>query len=105
SVGVLILLWCAGNRDFVSAWVLIFFAAALIIFFAGSARYLLPLVLPLAILASRGVSSRWLYIGASVELALSLSLAVVNYQHWDGYRQFAHALEPQTKNRRVWING
>ena len=93
-----------------SAWVLIFFAAALAVFFAGSARYLLPLVLPVAILASRYVRLRWLVAGAAGELALSLALAVVNYQHWDGYRQFARALAPQlqtkhAQTKRVWING
>jgi Dolichyl-phosphate-mannose-protein mannosyltransferase len=105
SVGVLVLLWCVENRDFASAWVLIFFAAALIVFFAGSARYLLPMVVPVAILASRRLNPKWLYAGAAIELMLSLTLAVVNYQHWDGYRQFARALAPQAQTKRVWING
>ncbi len=106
SIGLLTILWSAGNRrDFLAAWVLIFFAAALIIFFAGSARYLLPLVLPVAILASRQVPARWLYAGLCAQFALSLGLAIVNYQHWDGYRQFARALAPQVESKRVWING
>ena len=106
SVGLLVLLWCIENyRDFLAAWILIFFGAALIIFFAGSARYLLPLVLPVVILASRGVPERWLYAAAACELILSVSLASVNYQHWDGYRQFARSLAAQTEWKRTWING
>lgn len=106
SVGALVLLWCIENyRDFLCAWILIFFGAALIVFFAGSARYLLPLVLPVAILASRRVDRRWLFAAAALELSLSMSLALVNYQHWDGYRQFARALAPQVQYERTWING
>ena len=106
SVGVLVLLWCIENhRDFLAAWILIFFGAALIVFFAGSARYLLPLVLPLAILASRRVQESWLYAAAACELLLSLSLASVNYRHWDGYRQFARSLAAQSEGKRTWING
>ncbi|MGI8741829.1 MAG: ArnT family glycosyltransferase [Bryobacteraceae bacterium] len=106
SVGVLALVWCRENyRDFLSAWVLIFFGAALIIFFAGAARYLLPLVLPIAILASRRLNRQWLYGAAFLELLLSLGLAAVNYQHWDGYRQFARSLNPQVETRRTWVNG
>ena len=106
SVGALVLLWCIENYlDFLAAWILIFFGAALIVFFAGSARYLLPLVLPVAILASRRLDVRWLYAAAALELSLSMSLALVNYQHWDGYRQFARSLAPQMQYKRTWING
>ncbi len=106
SIGTLVLLWCGENyRDFLCSWILMFFGAALIVFFAGSARYLLPLVLPVAILASRRVHPRWLFAAAGLELILSLSLAAVNYQHWDGYRQFARALAPQMQSKRTWING
>lgn len=106
SVGVLVLVWCSEHyRDFLSGWILIFFGAALVIFFAGSARYLLPLILPVAILASRGMSSRLLYGAAFLELLLSLALAIVNYQHWDDYRQFARSLTPQVESKRTWVNG
>lgn len=106
ATGLVILLWSATHyRDFAAAWVLVFFAAALVLFFAGSARYLLPLALPVAILVSREVRPRWLYAGAAAGFALSLALAVVNYQHWDGYRRFAAALQPEAATRRVWING
>ena len=47
-----------GTR-FLLAWIGIFFAGALVIFFSGSARYLLPMAAPVAILASR-LPVKWL---------------------------------------------
>ena len=106
AIGVGMLVWCGRHaRDFLSQWVLIFFAGALVIFFAGSARYLLPIALPIAILATQRVGSRLLAISLAAGFALSIALAMVNYQHWDGYRQFALAIEPDVKTKRVWING
>ena len=108
SVGIGLLVLAAALqrwREFPSAWILLFFGAALILFFAGSARYLLPIALPVAILVARELPARWLYAGVACELVLSVGLAVVNYQHWDGYRTFARSLADQTENRRVWVNG
>ncbi len=106
AIGVGILIWCAGNwRDFLAQWVLIFFAGALAIFFAGSARYLLPVALPLAILATRRAKLVWIKVAFGAGLALSVTLAIVNYQHWDGYRQFARELKSETESKRVWVNG
>src|SRR5260370_24906628 len=76
AVGTGILIWCARNwRDFLAQWVLIFFAGALVVFFAGSARYLLPIALPIAILATRRIGLRWIQAAVIFELALSLGLA------------------------------
>ena len=106
AVGAGILIWCARNwRDFLAQWVLIFFACALVIFFAGSARYLLPVAAPVAILATRRIRPEWLYAGLACGLLLSLGLAIVNYQHWDGYREFAARLKKDVESRRVWVNG
>ncbi|HTA72395.1 MAG TPA: glycosyltransferase family 39 protein [Bryobacteraceae bacterium] len=106
AVGAGILIWCARNwRDFLAQWVLIFFTGALIVFFAGSARYLLPIALPVVILATRKMGLRWIQGAVVCELVLSLGLAIVNYQHWDGYRQFARGLANDAKTKRVWING
>jgi len=106
AIGVGILIWCARNwRDFLAQWVLIFFGGALLIFFAGSARYLLPIALPLAILATRRVKLHWTKVAFGAGLALSATLAIVNYQHWNGYRQFARELKSETESKRVWING
>jgi len=118
GVGVLILThWARSVRSairsycpeelFLAGWGLLFFAAALALFFAGSARYLLPIAAPAAILASRRMANRpaWLAAGFACQLALSLAMARVNYEHWDGYRRFAQALAPEAANARVWING
>src|SRR5579863_5759899 len=86
---------------FLLAWMAIFFAGALVIFFAGSARYLLPMAAPVTLLASR-LRPRLLAIGYGVQLLLSLEFATVNYQHWDGYRLFAQKLQPLAAGHRVW---
>jgi hypothetical protein len=70
------------------------------VFFAGSARYLLPMAAPVALLASR-LRPRWLAAGFAAQMVLALGLAVVNYQHWDGYRQFA----ARVQGARVWVDG
>jgi hypothetical protein len=78
-------------------WIALFFAGALAIFFAGSARYLLPLALPVCILASE---SRFAKPALAVQAVLAMAMAAVNYQHWDGYRQ----IQPPAA-RRVFVNG
>jgi hypothetical protein len=89
---------------FLVAWIALFFAGALAVFFSGSARYLLPMAAPVALLASR-LPRKWLAAGFAAQMALSLGLAAANYQHWEGYRRFAGELRAQTAGRRVWVNG
>ena len=89
---------------FLAAWIALFFSGAVVLFFAGSARYLLPMAAPMALLVSR-LRPRWLAIGFAAQLALSLALATVNYQHWDGYRLFARQIRPMTTGHRVYIDG
>ena len=104
ATGALILGWLwRERREFMAAWALIFFGGALVVFFAGSARYLLPLAAPLGILVSR--TGRWFPLAIPAHLALGLALAAANYQHWDGYRQFASLLPAESEMKRVWING
>ncbi|HYP06401.1 MAG TPA: hypothetical protein VER03_09185 [Bryobacteraceae bacterium] len=86
--------------DFLSAWVALFFAAALVIFFAGSARYLLPMAAPVAMLASR--ERRWVWPAFAANLALALALAWTNYQHWDAYRRVVGGIRQEMQERRVW---
>ncbi|MEO7144521.1 MAG: hypothetical protein ABI165_13565, partial [Bryobacteraceae bacterium] len=107
GLGLLVLVWCAlhARQDFLAAWVILFFGAALAIFFAGAARYLLPIAAPAAILASRKLSRTWLAAGVILQLPVSLGLACVNYQHWDGYRKFAKSLAKECSEKRVWVNG
>ncbi len=94
------------DRDtaFLAAWMALFFAGAAVLFFAGSARYLLPMAAPLALLVSR-LRTRWLAAGFAAQMTLSLALATVNYQHWDGYRRFARRIRPATAGHRVYIDG
>jgi len=91
------------SLQFLLAWIAIFFAGALIIFFAGAARYLLPIAAPAALLASR-LRPRWLAFGVAANLVLGLGLAAANWQHWDAYRRFAQDLAWPAKNR-VWVDG
>jgi 4-amino-4-deoxy-L-arabinose transferase-like glycosyltransferase len=93
------------EESWLIAWVLIFFAAALVFFFAGSARYLLPIAAPVAILVANRLDARWLAAGFVLHLALGFALATVNYQHWGGYRDFVRSLAAEFASRRVWING
>jgi len=90
--------------SFLRWWILLFFAYALAVFFAGSARYLLPLGAPLAILTARA-APRFVLPGVALNLLLGLGLAWVNYQHWDGYRTLTASLARDIGQKRVWVNG
>ncbi|MBM3784701.1 MAG: glycosyltransferase family 39 protein [Acidobacteria bacterium] len=85
----------ARHHKWLGQWTLLFFAAALALFFAGAARYLLPLTLPIAIIAAERAKP-WHVLATAVP---GVALAVVNYQHWDAYRQIS------IPERRVWANG
>jgi len=99
-----------GSRDedrfFLSAWLILFFVAALALFFAGSARYLLPLAAPLCLLVTRSLAERprWLATGVVFQAGLALGLAWMNYQHWDAYRRFVASLHDEFAQHRVWVN-
>ena len=86
------------NR-FLWLWAGIFFAGALVIFFAGAARYLLPMALPLCIVAAQ---SRLAWVALVLQLVLGTGRAVVNYEHWNAYPQIARDIP---KARRVFVNG
>ena len=104
--GAFLLSWKRRDREtsFLGAWIALFFAGAAMLFFAGSARYLLPMAAPVVLLVSR-LRTRWLAAGFAAQIALSLALASVNYQHWDGYRRFAAEMRIRTAGHRVYIDG
>jgi hypothetical protein len=104
--GAVLLAWKRRNRDtaFLAAWIALYFGGAVAVFFAGSARYLLPMAAPVALLVSR-LRPRWLAVAFAAQMALSLALATVNYQHWDGYRRFARQIRAATAGHRVYIDG
>ncbi len=98
------------RQAFLTYWVVLFFAAALVLFFAGSARYLLPLAAPLAILLALHYEDRPLVLAAAFlwSLSIGLGLAWVNDQHWDAYRTAIHDARlplPDGSARRLWVNG
>ncbi|BDC50131.1 hypothetical protein F183_A24470 [Bryobacterales bacterium F-183] len=90
-----------SNTWFLLAWIGIFFAGALAAFFAGSARYLLPIAAPLCILAS---TSRFAIPAIVLQATIGIGLAIVNAQHWNGIRDFANSL-PLEGVRRVFVHG
>jgi hypothetical protein len=108
--GAVVLAWRKrreADTRFLLAWIALFFAGALVIFFAGSARYLLPMAAPVALLASR-LSTRWLAAGFAANLAIGLGLTAANAEHWDAYREFAHEqkhLMGAQPTHRVWVDG
>jgi len=85
------------------AWIAIFMAGVLAVFFAGSARYLLPIAAPMVLLASR-LPKRSLAVAFTLQLALGICLAVANYQHWDAYRRAAAQFHDRTFRQRVFVD-
>jgi Dolichyl-phosphate-mannose-protein mannosyltransferase len=105
--GAAILAWRdRRNRDtrFLLAWIALFFAGAVVVFFAGSARYLLPIAAPVALLASR-LRPRWLAIGFAAQLILAMGLAIENYGHWSAYRSLAPTIARLADGHRIWVDG
>ncbi len=107
GIGVMIL-WRVDG--FLGWWIRIFFAAAVILFFAGSARYLLPIAPAICIWAANKISEDRLTFAIAAQMMLAGMLAVTNYQHWDGYKQFVEKLKPQIQatldaNQDVWVDG
>jgi hypothetical protein len=94
----------ANPERFLAAWVILFFAAALAAFYAGAARYLLPLAAPLALLAARSAARPLLAAGVAIQLVFSLLLATAYYQYVLQYRDAAARLEPLAESRRLWFN-
>lgn len=106
--GILVLVFTAQSlrkNIFLSAWIFAFFACAIAVFFAGSARYLLPMAAPVILLVANRVPAPILRAGVAIQFALSIALAISNYQHWDGYREFARSLAKETAAKRTWVNG
>jgi hypothetical protein len=91
------------ETQFLLAWIVIFFGSALVIFFAGSARYLLPIAAPMAMLAA-SLPRRWVAAGFALQMTFSLGLALMNYQHWNAYRVYAASLSTVLENHRVWVD-
>lgn len=111
ACGVLALCWAtvrlrSREERFLAAWLLLYFAAALAIFFAGAARYLLPLAAPLVLLVVRVFRGRprVLYAALAFNLILGLAAAWVNAAHWRGSRSFVAEAMPLAQGARVWTS-
>lgn len=83
-------------------WVRIYFAASVVLFFAGAARYLLPLAPPLAILAAERLGARRLTAAIASQAMLAFALAYAAMQHWEGYREIAGKIE---LGRQTYVAG
>ena len=104
----LILIWAVpriwrerklADTRFLLWWSGVWLAASWVLFYSGSARYLLPMAPAVVILATRA-PIRWVQVTFAVQFVISLGLATVSYQHWDGYRQFAAKIS----GKRVWVD-
>ncbi len=95
-----------ADERFLAGWVLLFFSLAVLVFFAGAARYLLPIGAAVAILTTRWLAARpgLLAAGAAASAALGLALAAVNAQHWNQSRAFVASVRQEIAARRTWIN-
>lgn len=91
ALGVLILWRVQG---WLGWWVRFYFAASLVLFFAGAARYLLPLAPPLAILAADRLGRRRLALSAAAQAALGFALAWAAMHHWQAYKDIAEKIPP-----------
>lgn len=94
ALGVLILWRVEG---WLGWWIRIYFAASLVLFFAGAARYLLPLAPPLAILAAARLSRRRLLAAAAAQAVLAFALAWAAMEHWQSYKDIAERIQPVPK--------
>ena len=89
-LGIQTLRWLWARRSSAPLpawWCLAYFAFALVAFFAGSARYLLPLAVPLAILFVRELHTRPGRLAAAlvINIALGLALSHADYEFARAY--------------------
>jgi hypothetical protein len=93
------------TADYLQAWFALFFGFALIVFFAGSARYLLPIAAPLAIVTVNQLKDRrrLLIAGFASQLALSLALNRANFDHWNAYRSAVRQVKNTLATQRSWV--
>jgi len=112
GIGLMVIVYCVSllrSRDaderFLAAWVVVFFAGALVGAYAGAERYLLPIAAPLAILAGRSLAGRprWFTAGFACQCIISLGLAFMNYQHWNAYCEFVARHRDDIQNHRTWV--
>ena len=92
------------DTQFLLAWIGFFFAGAVVVFFAGSARYLLPIAAPVALLASR-LRPRWLALGFALQMALSVGLAMETTITGPPIALWLQLSRVLRTDHRVWVDG
>jgi hypothetical protein len=104
AIGVVVLIKVDG---FLGWWIRLFFAAALILFFAGSARYLLPIAPAVCLWAAKRLNEERLTYAIGAQMALAGVLTLANYQHWQAYKDFidTHVVPLTAQSKRVWVAG
>ena len=102
GVNALVWLWEARRQPVLAAWCLLYFAFACVAFFAGAARYLLPLAAPMVLLFTIQFRDRprmlWLALAVNLILGLNISFAAYEFA-----RVYAHVAPPPT--RPFLVNG
>jgi hypothetical protein len=92
-------------RQLPALWIVFFFLVAIGVFYAGSARYLLPIAPALGVLvANLRVPRGWLAAGLAANFALGLALAAAERRDANAYRDIAKEAAVLAKGRRVWSN-
>jgi len=93
GVNALVWLWESRRQPVLAAWCLLYFAFACVAFFAGAARYLLPLAAPMVLLFVIQFRERprvlWLALAVNVVLGLNISFAAYEFA-----RVYAHVPPP-----------
>jgi hypothetical protein len=103
GVQALVWLWQARRSNrWLASWCLLYFAFASVAFFAGAARYLLPLVAPMVLLFVLQYQNRprWLALALAVNLVLGLNLSFAEYEFSRVYAQV-----PPPPGRTFLVNG
>jgi hypothetical protein len=85
ALGANALLWlweCRRRNAVLAAWCLLYFGFAALVFFAGAARYLLPLAAPMVLLFVLQFQERprWLALALGVNVVLGLSISFAAYE-------------------------
>jgi hypothetical protein len=102
GVNALLWLWESRRQPVLAAWCLLYFAFACVAFFAGAARYLLPLAAPMVLLFVIQFRERprilWLALAVNVVLGLNISFAAYEFA-----RTYVHVAPPP--GRPFLVNG
>jgi len=94
ALGVNALLWLWEARRIqpvLAGWCLLYFGFAVLVFFAGASRYLLPLVAPMALLFVVQFAHRrlWMAVALAVNVLLGLNISFAAYEFSRVYTEVA----------------